>query len=161
MKVLGIDPGYERLGIAVIQGKRGEEKLLHSECFKTSAKLPFAERLVLIGEKVEKIINKYKPDLLSIENLFLNKNQKTVMRVAEVRGAIIYIAKKNKARVVEYTPLQIKNAIIGYGRADKRQVEFMISKLIKIPARKMIDDEYDAIAVALTASASFRQLSTG
>ncbi len=157
MKIIGIDPGYERLGLAVIEGKRGEEKLLHSECFKTSAKIPFDERLFLIGERVEKIIEKYKPNVLSIENLFLNTNQKTVMRVAEVRGSIIYIAKKNKLEVVEYTPLQIKSAVIGYGRAEKRQVEFMLSKLIEMPKRKMIDDEYDAIAVALTGSTSYPQ----
>lgn len=165
MRIIGIDPGYERLGIAVIEGARGKEILLHSECFKTSAKIPFEERLLLIGEHLEKIIKKYKTPkerlVLSIENLFITNNQKTVMRVSEVRGALIFIAQKMKLEIVEYTPLQVKNAIVGYGRGDKRQVALMLHHLIKIPEIKktgkgILDDEYDAIALAVTASACLK-----
>src|SRR3990167_3211738 len=94
MKILGIDPGYERVGGAVLEKNKGDqkEKVLFSECFKTSAKLEFSERLNLIGEEVRTIIKKYKPEVLSIETLFLTTNQKTVMRVAEARGVVIYEA---------------------------------------------------------------------
>ena len=156
MRILGIDPGYERLGIALIEGSRGKEKLIYSECFKTSATLSFAERLLLIGKKIEALIKTYNPNTLAIENLFLQSNQKTAMRVAEVRGAILYLARARGLVVAEYTPLQIKSAIVGYGKGDKHQVASMVAKLIKVPIRKVLDDEYDAIAIALTASASLR-----
>lgn len=157
MKILGVDPGYERLGLSIIEGPRSKEVLTYSECFRTSANLSFGDRLFAVGEKIESIIKKYKPDALAIENLFLSNNQKTAMRVSEVRGAIIYIAQKNRLKVFEYTPLQIKNSIIGYGKGDKKQIQFMVSKLIKLPSKVRLDDEYDAIAVALTASASIKE----
>ena len=158
MKIIGIDPGYERLGIAVIEGKRGQETLLHSECFKTSAKLDFADRLFLLCSEVEKNIKKYEPELFSIENLFIENNQKTAMRVAEVRGALILTARRFDIKIVEYTPLQVKSAIVGFGRGSKNQVEMMVRQLIEIPSDKeAIDDEFDAIAIALTASASYRE----
>jgi crossover junction endodeoxyribonuclease RuvC len=158
MRIIGIDPGYERLGIAVIEGERTKETLLHSECFKTSASLPFAERLLLLGTHFEKIITQYSPELLSIENLFISNNQKTAMRVAETRGALLYIAQRNNIPIVEFTPLQVKDAIVGYGKSSKDQVAHMVERLIKVPKGKRIDDEYDAIALALTASACHRGL---
>jgi crossover junction endodeoxyribonuclease RuvC len=154
MKVLGIDPGFERLGISVIEKEKGsKEVLLFSECFRTSKDLPFYERLSAIGEELEMIIKKYKPDLLSIETLFIETNQKTAMRVSEVRGVIIYIAARHGMRICEYTPLQIKIAVTGYGKADKKSVMMMVPKLVIIEEKKMLDDELDAIAVALTAIA--------
>lgn len=158
MRVLGIDPGFERLGIAIINGERGKEILIHSECFKTSAKLDFSDRLHLLCSQVEKVIEKYEPELFAIENLFIENNQKTAMRVAEVRGALIYIARRSNLKIVEYTPLQVKSAIVGFGRGSKNQVEMMVRQLIKIPKEKIaLDDEFDAIAIALTASASYRK----
>lgn len=158
MRIIGIDPGYERLGVAIIEGERGKETLIHSECFRTPSRLPFEERLLAIGERLETLIKKHKPKLLSVENLFITKNQKTVMRISEVRGAIIFIGKKLKLKVAEYTPLQVKNSIVGYGRGDKRQVALMVKQLIRVPRGKRVvfDDEYDAIAIALTASAYLR-----
>lgn len=162
MRIMGIDPGYERLGVAIVEGQVGSEKLIYSECFKTSPKSKFIERLFEITKHTEEAIEKYKPGMFAIENLFLEKNQKTAMRVSEVRGALLFIARKHGLRIEEYTPLQIKSAIVGFGRGDKRQVEMMVRQLINIPNNKVaIDDEYDAIAIALTASASTRsQLST-
>ena len=149
--ILGIDPGFERLGISIIYKQKGKkEELLHSECFKTKAALPFNKRLEQIGDQIENIIEKYKPDILGIENLFLTTNQTTVMRVAETRGVIIYIAEKNNLLIREYTPLQIKMAVTGYGKADKKQVMSMVSKLIDLKGVKTSDDELDAIAVGLT-----------
>ena len=155
MRILGIDPGFERLGIAIIEKNNGREKesVLFSECFKTSAKLEFSERLRLIGEEVRKIIKKYKPEMLAIETLFLNTNQKTVMRVAEARGVVIYEAVQAGLKIFEASPLQIKIAITGYGRADKKQLLKMIQMLVEIDRNKTSDDELDAVAVALTAFA--------
>jgi len=176
-RILGIDPGYERVGIAVLEknnnpiGKTygvmkkaayakgyGEprEKVIFSECFKTSAKLEFPERLKLIGKEIREIIKKYKPEILSIETLFLNTNQKTVMHVAEARGVIIYEAMLRDLKIFEATPLQIKIATTGYGRADKNQMVKMVKMLVNIDDAKKSDDELDAIAIALTAFANMR-----
>lgn len=125
MKILGIDPGFERLGIAVLEKNKGDkqESVLHSECFKTRATLDFPERLLLIGQELERIIKEYQPEILSVETLFLNTNQKTVMHVAEVRGIVLYGAKKAGLRIFEASPPQIKLAITGYGKADKDQIK--------------------------------------
>lgn len=155
MRILGIDPGFERLGIAVLE-KNTNETVIFSECFKTSSKLDFPERLRLIGEEVKKIIQKYKPEVLAIETLFLNTNQKTVMRVAEARGVVVYEASREGLRIFEASPLQIKIATTGYGRADKTQVMKMLKMLVKIDAKKTSDDELDAIAIALTAFAHLK-----
>jgi crossover junction endodeoxyribonuclease RuvC len=156
MKILGIDPGYERLGIAVLEKTKGKESVLFSECFKTSAKLEFSERLNLIGEEVKKIIKKYKPEVLAIETLFLNTNQKTVMRVAEARGVVIYEAAQAGLKIFEASPPQIKIATTGYGKSDKNQIIKMVKMLVKIDNSKTSDDELDAIAIALTAFAHLR-----
>lgn len=164
MKILGIDPGYERLGIAILEkNKRDKEKVLFSECFKTSAKLSFPERLFLIGQEIRNIIEKFEPEVLAIETLFLNTNQKTVMRVAEARGVVVYEASKSKLKIFEASPLQVKMATTGYGKATKEQVIKMVGILLKtnnteVNSRieKKSDDELDAIAIALTAFAYIR-----
>jgi crossover junction endodeoxyribonuclease RuvC len=158
MKVLGIDPGYERLGLALLEKNNGDkkEKVIFSECFKTSAKLEFTERLLLLGEEVKKVIKKYKPEVLSIETLFLTSNQKTVMRVAEARGVVIYEAVQAGLKVFEASPPQIKMATAGYGRADKNQIIKMVRMLVEVDDTKQSDDELDAIAIALTAFAHLR-----
>lgn len=155
MRILGIDPGYERLGIAVLEKNIGDkrEKVIFSECFKTSSKLDFSERLLLLGEEIKKVIKKYQPEVLSIETLFLTTNQKTVMRVAEARGVVIYEAARARLKIFEATPLQIKVATTGYGRADKNQIIKMVQMLVEIDNSKKSDDELDAIAIALTAFA--------
>ena len=101
MIILGIDPGYERLGIAVLEKKNGKENLLFSACLKTSAKIPFNERLFLLGKELEKIIKKWKPDIVATEKLFFTTNQKTAMHVSEIRGLIIYLAMLHNAEVRE------------------------------------------------------------
>ncbi len=156
MKILGIDPGYERLGVAVLEKNIGDrkEKVLYSDCFKTSAKLDFEERLHTLGAEVERLITLYQPEQLSIETLFFQNNQKTAMRVAEVRGAILYIAKKAGLVVREFNPIQVKVAVAGYGQGDKRAVTAMVTKLVTIEKDIRHDDEYDAIAIALTAFAT-------
>ncbi|MCR4334379.1 MAG: crossover junction endodeoxyribonuclease RuvC [Patescibacteria group bacterium] len=155
MKIISIDPGYERLGIAVLEKKDNEkETLLYSDCFKTSAKLPFISRLKEIGNEIEILIKKFSPSALAIETLFLSNNQKTAMRVSEVRGAILYIATINSLDIYEYTPLAIKIATTGYGKSTKNQMIAMVPRLIKISKKVTHDDEYDAIAVGITCLAS-------
>lgn len=149
MRIIAIDPGYERLGIAVIEKNRKEE-LIFSECFKTSATLSFPERLELVGREVARVATEYAPRALAIENLFISNNQKTAMRVAEVRGAILYQARLSGLAVYEYTPLQIKVATTGYGKASKEQMMTMVRKLISGTANITQDDEMDAIAIGLT-----------
>lgn len=151
MKILAIDPGFERVGIAVIE-KTNEAKhlLVYSDCFKTSAKIPFHKRLTLIGNEVEKIIKKYKPEALAIEKLYFTTNQKTVMGVAEARGVIIYSASHNNLSIFEYTPPQIKVAVTGYGKASKDMVMSMVPKLINVNKNINSDDELDAIAIGIT-----------
>jgi len=155
-RVLAVDPGYERVGVAVLEKSDGKEVLLYSDCFKTSAKDEFPKRLAKIGFEIKRLIKKFSPNTLAIETLLFNSNQKTAMKVSEARGAMICIAKMADLEIHEYTPLQIKNAITGYGRADKSQVEMMTRQLIEIKKENIIDDEMDAIAIGLTALASVR-----
>ena len=153
MKIISIDPGYDRVGVAVLEKSdktKNKEELIYSDCLTTSSKKEFTERLRLIGEEIEEIIKKYKPEVMALESLFFNNNQKTVMLVSEAKGMIKYIALYNKLEVFEYTPLQIKIAVTGYGRGDKQQVTMMTKNLIKIDKEIKYDDEYDAIAVGLT-----------
>jgi len=158
MKVLSIDPGYERLGIAVLEKPvRGKEILLFSECFKTPAQAPFSERLTMIGSEIEKVIKKFSPEALAIEELFFSGNQKTAMHVSEIRGAIIYIASKAGLDIFEYKPVEIKVAVSGYGKSDKKQVTEMVKRLIEIKKEIKHDDEYDAIAIGLTHFACAKQ----
>ncbi len=162
MRILGVDPGFERLGIAILEKNTSEkksfnktqnkEKILFSECFKTSVKLDFPERLLLIGKEIRNVIKKFKPDILAVETLFINTNQKTAMRVAEARGVLIYEASQKGLEILEISPLQIKMAITGYGRADKNQIIKMVRMLSDVKKDKESDDELDAIAIALTAS---------
>lgn len=152
MIIIGIDPGYERLGIALLEKNKGDkkEKLLYSDCFKTSAKIPFEDRLLFLGKEVERLLILYKPQGLAIETLFFQNNQKTAMRVAEVRGTILYLAKAYNLSIQEFTPLQVKVAVAGHGHGDKQQVSDMVINLVVIEKEIRHDDEYDAIAIALT-----------
>jgi len=151
MKIISIDPGYERLGLAIIEkSPKQKEVLIFSECFKTSAKLPHHERLTLIGNRIKEIIKKYKPEQLATEKLFFSGNQKTAMLVAEARGVILYTGSSLGLEVFEYTPGDIKIAITGYGRSEKKQIIDMVKKLIIVTSKTNSDDEFDAIAIGLT-----------
>ena len=158
MKVIAIDPGYERMGVAVIEKIKGKEFLQYSECFKTSSKIPHEERLKLIGQEIEMLVKKYKPEAMAIETLFFKNNQKTAMHVSEARGVMLYVASVLELRVVEFSPMSIKIAVTGYGSSEKEQVTFMVKKLIKIDSKIKYDDEYDAIAVGLTYFATITQI---
>lgn len=157
--ILGVDPGYERCGFAVIEKRGGERNtLLYSDCFMTSARDAFDMRLVEIGDELLRLFALYEPHVCALEKVYFTSNQKTAMRVSEVRGALLYLARRRGLTVVEYGPNEVKVAIAGDGRAEKRQVMAMVPRLIALTKEIRYDDEYDAIAIALTASATLRPL---
>lgn len=157
MRILAIDPGFERVGIAIIDKTlKPKHTLVYSSCFKTSAKIAFHERLTLIGNEIESLIKKYKPQALSIEKLYFTNNQKTVMGVSEARGVLIYTASKNGLSIFEYTPPQIKIAVTGYGKSSKEAVMSMVPRLIDVSDKIKSDDELDAIAIGITCLACER-----
>ena len=158
MKVIAIDPGYERMGVAIIEKTKGKEDLLFSECFKTSPKILHEERLKHIGQEIENLIKKYKPEAMAIETLFFKNNQKTAMRVSEARGVMLYVASSLGLKIAEFSPMAIKIAVTGYGNSDKEQVVFMVKKLIQTNKDIKYDDEYDAIAAGLTFFATQNRL---
>ena len=149
-RILGIDPGYERLGIAILENVGRDSRVIYSECFRTEAQLFHPERLKLISEKINKIIAEFKPDFLAIETLIFSKNTKTALKIAEVRGVVMSLAAMDGLEINEFHPNAIKLATTGYGRADKKQIISMIRKILKLEKKIKYDDEYDAIAVALT-----------
>lgn len=160
MICLGIDPGYERLGIALVEKENSsKEILIHSECFQTDKKLDHQKRLSLIKNRIDEILKKYKPDSLAIESLFFNVNQKTAIKVAEVRGIIISSCGQMSIPSFEYSPQKIKQAVTGNGHSDKIAVIKTVPLLVKITNKIKHDDEYDAIAVALTHLAMHRFMS--
>jgi crossover junction endodeoxyribonuclease RuvC len=155
MKVVSIDPGYDRVGIAVLEKKEAEtERLIFSECHTTSSADSFHDRLCSIGERVTAIIDEFSPDALAIETVYFNTNQKTATKVSEAKGVMVFCALQKGIKVFEYTPLQIKMAVSGYGRSEKSQVTAMVKKLVKIEKSILHDDEFDAIAVGITHLAS-------
>lgn len=147
--ILGIDPGYDRLGVAIIKTKP-HTKLLYSDCFTSKPKDHFPARLADLGTEIEQLIKLYQPTDIVLEKLFFSKNQKTANQVAEVRGMILYLAGKNQLNVTEYAPSEIKLTITGFGGADKKQIIAMVPRLINLTKIPKYDDEYDSIAVALT-----------
>ncbi len=163
-RILGIDPGYDRCGVAIVEGKMQSPKLVFSCCIETDRKLPFHERILFIFKCLSDIIEEHKPTDCSIEDLFFTNNQKTAIKVAEARGVCLLAAAYFKLRIGEYTPLQVKTYLTSYGRSDKKQVYFVVEKILKLDfsgktkesldtkkewAKKQ-DDEIDAIAIALT-----------
>lgn len=159
MFVLGIDPGYDRLGVAIVKKEGGKEELIFSDCFLSDKKNTLGERLLEIGNELENLIKKYRPEATATEKLYFTVNQKTAMAVAEARGVISYLSAKHKIPLFEYTPPEIKLTVTGYGNANKKQVAEMIPRLIKISKSIKYDDEYDAVAIALTHLARTNSLS--
>lgn len=152
--VLAIDPGYDRCGVAIIERSNKKDVLLYSNCIMTPRTSSFPERLYIIGKETSRLIKKYHPHACALERLYFNTNQKTVMHVAEVRGMLMYIFAINRLPVFEYTPPQVKVAVAGWGRADKKQLIRILPRLINIEKTIKHDDEYDAIALGITCLAS-------
>jgi crossover junction endodeoxyribonuclease RuvC len=156
-KALAIDPGYDRIGIALFEG----ERLVHSECFVPDSK-EFSERLLKIHTHLVATMKKFKPDAVAIETLFMTRNQKTAIKVAEARGVAILAAAESGVPLFEYSPQAVKIAVTGSGNADKKGVIKMVDLILKLPAKKRLDDEYDAIALGLAhqSAARIQRLST-
>ncbi len=153
MRVLAFDPGYDRLGVAVLEKENGKEVLLHSECVLTNRDDDMPVRLHVIGARIEELLLTYAPTITALETLFFSKNQKTGIAVAEVRGVIIYLARKAGCTIMEFGPQQIKVAVTGYGNSDKHAVMNMVKRLVRGVPENALDDEYDAIATGVTALA--------
>ncbi|MCA9358608.1 crossover junction endodeoxyribonuclease RuvC [Candidatus Kaiserbacteria bacterium] len=155
MRVISIDPGYDRLGVAVMESVDGSEKILFSTCIQSNKEDSLNERIKFIGDGFLNIVNEYQPDTLAIETIFFNKNTNTAIGVAQARGAILYLAQANNCTVYEFGPQEIKVAITGYGKSDKKAVIDMILRLIPDAPKKALDDEYDAIGIGITCLAHY------
>jgi crossover junction endodeoxyribonuclease RuvC len=152
MRILAIDPGYDRLGIAVVEGDSSRPTLLWSDCIIPN-KGTSGERLACVSQAVSSAIKKYTPDALAVETLFFSVNKKTALKVAEARGAILAAAGVASVSVIECSPQEIKLAVTGYGGADKKSIASMIPLLLDLPKKKRLDDELDAIAIGIAALA--------
>jgi crossover junction endodeoxyribonuclease RuvC len=150
MTILGIDPGFARVGWAILTVQSSKFKVQGCGCIETSKHTPSQERLVDVYKQVCSLIKKYKPDSLAIEELFFTTNAKTAFKVGEARGVIILAAALQKIPIFSYTPLQVKIAVTGYGKADKIQVGRMVKAILKLTEMPKLDDTVDAIAVGLT-----------
>jgi len=155
--ILGVDPGFDRIGVAILE----KEKVLFSDCIQTNRKLPHSERLLEIGKVIKKVIKKWNPTTLAIESLFFNQNITNALKVSEARGIIIYEAMEAGLEICEYSPQAVKIAVTGYGKTDKTQMATMVKKLVNLPNKlsRRLDDEIDAIALGITHLASKRSLS--
>ncbi len=156
MRILGIDPGFDRIGVAIVEKEGGSDTLIYSTCIVTSRANSFADRLTTLAAELRRIIAEHSPSVCAIETLLFATNKKTAMQVAEARGVILLTCREANLDIVEYSPLQIKTAITGYGKAEKSQVDMMVRQLVTVPEGKRLDDEMDAIAVGLTGLASIR-----
>jgi len=148
MIILGIDPGYAIVGFGLIDSSKNNAVIDYG-VITTPKEDSIAVRLKTIEDGLVYLINKYKPDVLAIEELFYFKNQKTVIPVAEARGVIVLTCQKLIGQIFEYTPLQIKQALTGVGRAEKAQVQFMVKTILGLKSIPKPDDAADALAVAL------------
>lgn len=149
MVVLGIDPGYAIVGWGVIEYSHSRFKVLGYGAITTEAQTPFPERLEIIYNDMCYLFAKYKPEVMSMEKLFYNSNQKTVIDVAQARGVITLAAQMNNKDIFEYTPLQVKQSVTGYGRAEKKQVMEMTRSILNLPEVPKPDDTADALAMAI------------
>ena len=149
MVILGIDPGFAIVGFGLIESERGSVRMLQYGAVTTPAGLPLATRLVQIENDMTELIRQLKPDEIAIEELFFSKNITTGIAVAHGRGVLLYTAEKLHLPVYEYTPMQIKQALTGYGRADKKQIQQVVASLLKLKNIPRPDDAADALAIAL------------
>lgn len=149
MKILGIDPGTAIIGFGLIEQNKSNLQLLKYGCIKTSANLSTAERLNILHKELSLLLKKYKPDIVAVEDIFFFKNLKTAIKVSQARGVILLTIAKAGIPVAEFTPLQIKQAVACYGRAEKIQVQKMVKTLLNLKEIPKPDDAADALAVAI------------
>lgn len=156
MIILGIDPGTARLGWGIIETKGANSKAVFFGCITTEATRAPPARLLHLHGELTKLLSKHKPDCMSIEELFFTKNAKTIIPVGQARGVAILAAAQKNISVVSYSPLAVKRAITGNGNADKKQVQLMITRLLRLSEVPKPDDTADALAIALTHAYSYK-----
>lgn len=149
MIILGIDPGYAIVGFGVLEYKNNHFSVIDYGAITTDAGTPFNRRLEYIYDELTVLLEKYRPDAMSIEKLFYNSNAKTVIDVSQARGVIMLAAQKCGVPAFEYTPLQVKQSVVGYGRAEKKQVQEMIKRILFLEKVPKPDDTADALAMAI------------
>lgn len=149
MRILGIDPGYAIVGYGITDYNNNHFSVIDFGAITTPAGMDFNRRLELIYDEMNVILSKHKPDALSVEKLFYNTNAKTVIDVAQARGVILLAAQKMGVPYFEYTPLQVKQSVVGYGRAEKKQVQEMTKLILKLDKVPKPDDTADALALAI------------
>ena len=160
MIILGIDPGYAIIGYGVLEYKNNKFRVIDYGAITTDASMDMFDRFKLIYDEMNVIIEQYRPEFLAIEELFFNSNQKTAINVAQARGILLLSALNHNVRIFEYTPLQVKQAVAGYGRADKHQMQEMTKLLLGLQKIPRPDDAADALAIALTHSQTSKMNST-
>jgi crossover junction endodeoxyribonuclease RuvC len=156
MKILGIDPGTATTGFGVIEKKSGKVEAIDFGVISTSKKLPMQLRLNIIYQDLTEIIKQHKPDVISVEKLFFVKNITTGISVGQARGVVLLTAAQADLELAEYTPLQVKQSVTGYGQASKKQVQEMVAKILKLKTLPHPDDAADALAIAICASTHSR-----
>ena len=149
MTILGIDPGIATVGYGVIQYENGRFRTIATGAIETPAGIDVENRLEIVYNDLCELIQMYSPTEMAIEELFFNTNQKTAIAVAEARGVILLAARKNNLNIAEYTPIQVKMAVTGYGRAEKKQVQEMVKIILGLPKVPKPDDAADALALAI------------
>lgn len=155
-RTIAFDPGFDRLGVAIIERQNGKDSVLYSACITTDKKAAFAERLLQLGSEVENLIGAWQPGSAAMEELYYAKNVSTALPVAEVRGALTYLLAQNGIPLESYNPMTVKMSVAGHGGASKDDVHRMVMRLVALEDRKRLDDEIDAIAVGLCHAAQSR-----
>ncbi len=158
MIILGIDPGTATTGYGVIEKNDKKIKCIDYGCIQTSPILSDPERLSIISRELKKIIKTFQPNILAVENVYFFKNLKTAFAVSQAKGVILLVAQQKKIPVYEFTPLQVKMAIVGYGKAEKKQIQSMTQILFKLKEKPKPDDAADALAVAFCYTAMNHEL---
>lgn len=153
-RILGIDPGFGRMGYGIVEQKGSDWRCLEYGCIETDPKEIFLERLAEIHRELEKMIKEFKPTRMAVEELFFFKNATTAIQVAQARGVILLTAIENGLKVDEFTPLEVKQAMTGYGRAEKGQMQKMVQTILGMKEPIKSDDAADALAIALCAGQS-------
>lgn len=156
MLVIGIDPGIAITGIAFVEDLKGKQTLVHSEAIITPSTMPTPLRLLNLHKSLKELIIKYHPDVAALESLFFNTNAKTALIVGQARGVVQLTLTQNNIPLTEYTPLQVKMGLTGYGRAEKGQIQMMVKTVLKLPSILSPDDIADAAAIALTHCFSYK-----
>jgi len=149
MRILGIDPGIAIVGYGVIDAQRGQFRLVSMGASRTPTGIPVEKRIEMVYDDICELIDTYKPDCMACEELFFNTNQKTAIAVAEARGVILLAAMKKNIEFFEYTPLQVKQSVVGYGRAEKKQVITLVKMILGMENGPKLDDTADALALAI------------